>query len=154
MLLVFYCSCFCPSHWCQVLSREWRRRWNSADRRCPNYICVINNYIHYLGWSYIDVSRHSLIHKLSKLISQSWKCNSIMMTSSNGNILRVTGHLCEEFTVPRWIARTKASDAEFWCVFFICVWINCWLNNREAGDFRRYWAHYDVIVMGKYSQLA
>ena len=29
----------------------------------------------------------------------------------------------------------------------ICVWINGWVNNREAGDYRRYHAHYDVIVM-------
>ena len=29
----------------------------------------------------------------------------------------------------------------------ICVWINDWVNNREAGDLRRYRAHYDVIVM-------
>ena len=29
----------------------------------------------------------------------------------------------------------------------ICVWINCWVNNREAGDLRRHRAHYDVIVM-------
>ena len=29
----------------------------------------------------------------------------------------------------------------------ICVWINGWVNNREAGDLRRYSAHYDVIVM-------
>ena len=40
-----------------------------------------------------------------------------MMTSSNGNIFRVTGHLCGEFTGLRWIPRTKASDAEF-DVFF------------------------------------
>ena len=37
-----------------------------------------------------------------------------IMTSSNGNIFRVTGHLCGEFTGPRWIPRTKASDAELW----------------------------------------
>ena len=30
----------------------------------------------------------------------------------------------------------------------ICVWINPWVNNREAGDLRRYRAHYDVTVMG------
>ena len=30
----------------------------------------------------------------------------------------------------------------------ICVWINDWVNNREAGDLRRYCAHSDVIVMG------
>ena len=28
-----------------------------------------------------------------------------------------------------------------------CVWINSWVNNREAGDLRRYRAHYDVIVI-------
>ena len=37
------------------------------------------------------------------------------MTSSNGNIFCVTGHLCGEFTGPRWIPRTKASDAGLWC---------------------------------------
>ena len=31
--------------------------------------------------------------------------------------------------------------------FLICVWINGWVNNREAGDLRRYRAHYDVSVM-------
>ena len=31
--------------------------------------------------------------------------------------------------------------------FLICVWINGWVNNGEAGDLRRYQAHYDVIVM-------
>ena len=28
-----------------------------------------------------------------------------------------------------------------------CVWLNGWVNTREAGDLRRYHAHYDVIVM-------
>ena len=29
----------------------------------------------------------------------------------------------------------------------IWAWINGWVNNREAGDLRRYRTHYDVIVM-------
>ena len=29
----------------------------------------------------------------------------------------------------------------------ICVWIDGWVDNREAGDVIRYCAHYDVIVM-------
>ena len=37
-----------------------------------------------------------------------------MMTSSNGNIIRVTGHLVGEFTGPWWFPRTKASGAELW----------------------------------------
>ena len=76
------------------------------------------------------------------------------MTSSNGNIFRVTGHLCGEFIGPLWIPRTKASDAERLMFSLICVWINGWLNNREAGDLRRYRAHYDVIVMeGSFSMM-
>ena len=31
--------------------------------------------------------------------------------------------------------------------YLICVWINGWVSNREAGDLRRYRAHYDVTVM-------
>ena len=44
-----------------------------------------------------------------------------------------------EFTAQRPV--TRSFD------FFICVWINGWVNNREAGDLGRYRAHYDVIIM-------
>ena len=47
----------------------------------------------------------------------------------------------------RWIPRTKASDADLWCFFFIYAWMNGWVNNGEAGDLRRHRAHYDVTVM-------
>ena len=30
----------------------------------------------------------------------------------------------------------------------ICTWIHGWVNNREAGDLRRYRSHYDVTVTG------
>ena len=62
-----------------------------------------------------------------------WWIMEHMMTSSNGNIFRVTGHLCGEFTGP--------------LCFFYLRWINGWVNNREAGDLRRYRAHYDVTLM-------
>ena len=71
-----------------------------------------------------------------------------MMTSSNGNIFRVTGHFCGEFTGQRWIPRTNTSDVELWCFLWSAPWINGWVNNREAGDLRRHRARYDVIVMG------
>ena len=29
-------------------------------------------------------------------------------------------------------------------ISLICVWINGWVNNREAGDLRRYRVYYDV----------
>ena len=71
----------------------------------------------------------------------------LIMTSSNGNIFRVTGPLCGEFTGHLWIPLTTASDSELWCFFLICAWINGWVNNLEAGDLRRNLAHYEVIVM-------
>ena len=62
------------------------------------------------------------------------KILSLMMTSSNGNLFRVTGHLCGEFTGHWWIPHTKASDAELWCfdVFFDRR-LNEWLSKQSWG---------------------
>ena len=57
---------------------------------------------------------HVFCSKIQSDCVQPWSRRD-MMTSSNGNIFRVTGHLYGEFTGPRWIPRTKASDAELWC---------------------------------------
>ena len=53
-----------------------------------------------------------------------------MMTSSNRNIFRVTGHLCGEFTGQRWIPRTKASDVSF---------LDPRLNKRLSKQWRGWW---------------
>ena len=70
-----------------------------------------------------------------------------MKPSSNGNIFRATGPLCGEFTGPRWIPCTKASNAELWCFLWSAPWINGWVNNREPRDLRRHRAHYNVLEM-------
>ena len=69
-----------------------------------------------------------------------------MMTSSNGNIFRVTGHLCGEFTRPRWIPHTSQWRG---ALLFSLIYArtNGWVNTGEAGDLRRNHAHHDVIVM-------
>ena len=53
MFPVSSCSCVRSIHWSQVLSWKWRCSWSSADRRCSNYIWVINNFIAYWGATYI-----------------------------------------------------------------------------------------------------
>ena len=68
------------------------------------------------------------------------------MTSSNGNILRVTGPLWGE-SGDRWIPLTKASDAELWCFVWSAPEQNSWANNGDAGELRRHCAYYDVTVM-------
>ena len=81
------------------------------------------------------------------MITWRLKSSASMMTSSNGNIFRVTDPLCREFTGHRWIPLTKASDAELWCFLWSAPLINGWVNNREAGGLRRHRSHYDVIVI-------
>ena len=40
-------SCLGANYGKQALSREWRCSWSSADRRCSNYIWVLNKFITY-----------------------------------------------------------------------------------------------------------
>ena len=63
------------------------------------------------------------------------------MTSSNGNIFRVTGPLWGESTGPLKIPVTRT------VVVFYDQRMNSWADNRDAGDLRHHRAHYDVIVM-------
>ena len=51
-LNVFF-SRHCTIHRSQMLSREWRCSWSSADRWCSNYIWVIKNWIAHKGATYI-----------------------------------------------------------------------------------------------------
>ena len=53
MFLVSSCSCLHPIDLSHVLSREWRCSWSSADRRCSNYIWLINKYILLLSWDLV-----------------------------------------------------------------------------------------------------
>ena len=75
-----------------------------------------------------------------------WISYCIMTMSSNGNIFRVTGPLCGEFTGHRFIPRTKASVAELW--YFLWSALDKRLCKQSwVCDLRRYRAHYDVTVM-------
>ena len=58
---------------------------------------------------------HLLVFKLKYFVPFSIDGVFTIMTSGNGNMFRVTGPLCGEFSGHRWIPRTKASDAELWC---------------------------------------
>ena len=70
-------------------------------------------FVKYLFW----FGCHNVIVTSSRTLNNCVLTQCTIMTSSNGNVLRVTGLLCGEFTGPRWISLTKASDAELWCFF-------------------------------------
>ena len=83
----------------------------------------LSNIIKWFLYFYSNV--FFMVHEMprqQKLCSKTQRANILlmgemnhMMTSSNGNIIRVTGPLCGEFTGHQWIPCTKASEAELWC---------------------------------------
>ena len=98
-----YICCTSPTITCSIS--------HSARFRCKYFCsewCVV-------GYGIVGFVR--LVYSLSqtKPNRQKWRRWPPMMTSSNGNIFRVTGPYCGEFTGHRWIPHTKASDAELWC---------------------------------------
>ena len=58
---------------------------------------------------------------------------AIMMTSSNGNIFRVTGPLCGEFTGHRWIPLQRPVTRSFGASFDLC------LNKRLSKQSWGWW---------------
>ena len=69
-----------------------------------------------------------------------------MMTSSNGNILRVTGLCAGKSPVPGEFPAQRPVTRSF-DVFFDLRVNKRFVNNRGAGDLRRHPVHYDVIVI-------
>ena len=63
------------------------------------------------------------------------KTFSVLLAICAGNSL-----VSSEFPAQRPVMRSFDG-------FFICAWINGWVNNGEAGDLRRHHAHYDVTIM-------
>ena len=70
-----------------------------------------------------------------------------MMASSKGNIFRVTGLCAGNSPVNGEFPARRPVTQSFDVFFFICAWINGWVNKQDAGDLRRHGAHYDVIVI-------
>ena len=76
-----------------------------------------------------------------------WILMHAMMTSSNGNIFRVTGPLWQDSIGHWWIPLTKVSDEELWC--FLYVRLNKRLSKQTRCRWfdRRHGAHNGVTVI-------
>ena len=94
-------------------SHPWCHHWCVWIRKIQWELCIFRALLGLTGrsisvyhiWALVlvCVRHHSLVSSSHKLFPTS------MMTSSNGNIFRVTGPLCGEFTGHWWIPLTKPS---------------------------------------------
>ena len=130
MILVSSCICLCPFYWSRVLSREWRCSWSSADRRCSNYIWVINNLMAYKGASFIrDLSSIPfplpLLFKTAPIQNPTYSLKNFNLPSLSQartqcpfNTTKVTA---------TWLAATREESNECWVV---------WKTNISRLDFQ------------------
>ena len=103
-------------------------KWGRAFTTCNDernflfkkYNLMVNRKIFWVFKRYISTA---VLLKMNRLYVPTMMLHFIclilnkkyMMTSSNENIFRSTGHLCGVFTRDRWIPLTKARDTKFWC---------------------------------------
>ena len=140
-------------HWCpgaNVPGHQFPQNWPIVHCNwpvvCLKYVPFIANNIDGL----VQERRNSIANALELCLSctnpSKWPwvaerdlnyCCVVMMTSSNGNIFRVTAPLWREFTSDRWILLTKACDAE----------LLCFLWSAPEQTLEKTIAHYYVIVM-------
>ena len=103
--------------------RVWLRIWKAFSHNVTRiihcYSVTIWKQIQYFShiiqsWTNLSyISNLQLVR--SKLDVGLGQVRYIMMTSSNGNIFRVTSPLWGESTDHRWMPLQKASDEELWC---------------------------------------
>ena len=126
--------------WFETPSRSLWRNWNSVQSHqtwCFEIVSVRSGairvvspmvWIDYHNPEISDLSQNGLGHSrywctfLARImmtgpddVNAVGSENGIMMTSSNGNIFRVTGPLWGDSPGQQWIPLTKASEAERWC---------------------------------------
>ena len=92
-------------------------------------------------------------HCLSTRSSVSWWWNN-MMTSSQGNIFCVTGLFVRGIHRSPLNSPRKGQWRGALILSLIWAWTNDRVNKRDAGDFIRQRAHYDIGVMMIHSKLS
>ena len=135
--------------------------WRHHDwRLIKTNICISERDIENLPYTHAKIKHSKRAIVVTEYIaayqSQSWKkynpaCNSKMYLVHDDVIK--WKHFPRYWPFVRGIHRSTVNSPHKgqWrgALMFslICAWINCWVNNREAGDLRCHRAHYDVKVM-------
>ena len=102
--------------WCLIIPYEKSNQNNTnINLKCFETLEVCLHLAKCLWEYYLHLLKHFLDGMGIFMSNGSIKFTMVIMTSSNGNIFRVIGPLCGEFTGHRSSPFTKAGDAELWC---------------------------------------
>ena len=117
--------------YCSYLSHHGALHWNQYNPRLKSFI--IKSHIVWYKWPPpsmtsiypLDVMHGLCPYRFNMPTPPLFLANYSLIygcyqSSAHDDVIkwkhfRLTGHLCREFTGPRWIPPTKASDAELWC---------------------------------------
>ena len=129
-------------------------------------ICLLYMFIDLV---YLHSRATHILHPSVLYWLDSWLMFSVLhiMTSSYGNIFRVTGHLCGEFTGPRWSPRkwpvTRTFDIFFdlrlnkrlnkqsWGWWFEILWCPLWRHCNDTTLNKEYFILFWSILFNKKS---
>ena len=122
----------------------WNIRWDLRVLRELNLSYRFHRSL--LGWSII------FLHFITEFCVVDIECNDPVYTRWRHQMetfSAVPGYWPFVRGIHRWSVNSPHKGQWRGALMFslICAWINCWVNNREAGDLRRHLAHYHVIVM-------
>ena len=123
----------CSNEWALIFLKEELQRPETYQSRAmgenENYfttilrprfrhigeLLIFHSFFHlFICWCPTSTATRMNLQQLGQICIKERTNLCIMMTSSNGNIISVTGPLCGEFTGHWWIPLTKVSDAELW----------------------------------------
>ena len=125
---------------------DYRSKWYTLHNISANLIEVDDLYL-YLYWRGCVLQRESFL----VLLCSWWRHQKLfsvivfMMTSSNGNIFRVTGHLCGKFPAQRSV--TRIFDVIFDLGLNKRLSKQCWGWSFETLS-RSLWRHCNVNLRG------
>ena len=141
----------------QFLRRGIAMLDHSKHNRVPLYHCPVSpkSSENLPIGSPVRVRYSLLAHALINILPQSlqWCMQHCLMMEKHDDVMKWK-HFPRYWPFVRGIHGSPMNSPHkgqwHWALMFplICARINAWVNNREAGDLRRYRAHYDVTVMG------
>ena len=117
---------------------------------------LVNNHHRHLWWIDATANVYHLSHTLAfstETNLKTTKTKSMMKMSPRHDDVIKWKHFPRNWPFVRGIHQSpvnfphKGQWRGALMFSLICVWINDWVNNREAGNLRRHRAHYDVTVM-------